>query len=60
MEIIKLIIIIIMALGVTAIYDARKIARKYFGKQDQNTVTSIIKIIGFFVCALAGIVLLVQ
>ena len=53
----KLVMCIIIAIGVTAIYDARKITKKYFSTQDQNKTTSLIKIMGFFVSSIAGIVI---
>ena len=54
----KLLMLIIIAIGVTAIYDARKITKKYFSTQDQNRTTSLIKITGFFVSSIAGIMIL--
>ena len=53
----KLVIWIIIAIGVTAIFDARKITIKYFGKQDQNIITKWLKIMGFLVCTVSGTVL---
>lgn len=53
----KLILWIVIAIGITAIYDARRITTKYFSNQDQNTIVSIIKIIGFIMCAICGIIL---
>lgn len=53
----KLFLIIIIAIGVTAIYDARKIVKQYFSKQDQNTTVLIVKIAGFVVSVLSGIAL---
>lgn len=53
----KLILVIIIAIGVTAIYDARKIVKQYFSKQDQNSTVLIIKIAGFVVSVLSGIAL---
>lgn len=53
----KLFLLIIMALGVIAIYDARKIVNKYFSSQDQNKSVTIIKIIGFILFCISGIIL---
>jgi hypothetical protein len=53
----KLFLVIIIAIGVTAIYDARKIVKQYFSKQDQNSTVLIIKIAGFVVSVLSGIAL---
>lgn len=53
----KLFLVIIIAIGVTVIYDARKIVKQYFSKQDQNSTVLIIKIAGFVVSVLSGIAL---
>ena len=53
----KLFLVIIIAIGVTAIYDARKIVKQYFSNQDQNSTVLIIKIAGFVVSVLSGIAL---
>lgn len=60
MQIIKLILVIIIAIGVTAIYDARKIVNKYFSKQDQNAAVLIIKIIGTIVSLISAVVLVIN
>lgn len=60
MQIIKLILVIIIAIGVTAIYDARKIVNKYFSKQDQNTAVLIVKIIGTILSIISAIVLVIN
>lgn len=51
----NLFFIILIAIGVTTIYDARKIAKQYFSKQDQNRITSVLKVIGFLICVISGI-----
>lgn len=53
----KLFLIIMIAIGVTAIYDARKITKQYFGKQDQNKTVKILKAIGFIICTICGILI---
>ena len=53
----KLFLIIMIALGVTAIYDARKITTKYFSNQDQNKMVNILKVVGFLVCVICGILI---
>ena len=40
----KVLLVILIALGVKAIYDARDITKKYFASQDQNQMTIILKI----------------
>lgn len=54
----ELIMWILIAIGIMAIYDARRITKKYFSKGDQNFTASIIKVFGFLVSALAGIAVL--
>lgn len=51
----NLFLIILIAIGVTTIYDARKIAKRYFSNQDQNRITSVLKVIGFLICVISGI-----
>lgn len=53
----KLIIWIIIAIGVTAIFDARRITIKFFNDQDQNIIAKWIKIMGFLVCMVSGTIL---
>lgn len=53
----NLFLIILIAIGVTIIYDARKIAKKYFSKQDQNRITAVLKVIGFLICVVSGILI---
>ena len=54
-ELIILITIVIAAIGVVAVYDARKITKKYFASQDQNTMTFVLKSIGFLISIVSGI-----
>lgn len=51
----KLILFILMGIGVTLIYDARRITKNYFGKQDQNKTVEILKFIGFTIFVVSGI-----
>lgn len=51
----KILLVILIAIGVTAIYDAREITKKYFATQDQNNMTLVIKIIGFLISIISGI-----
>ena len=61
MEIINLIgmliALLLMMLGVICIYDARKLAKKYFSFHDQNEGVKWFKIGGFFL-AMIGILVL--
>lgn len=39
--------LIIMAISVTAIYEARSIAKKYFSSNETNETTKVLKIVSF-------------
>ncbi len=52
----KIILLIIIAISVMAIYDARKIADKFFSSVDKNKMTKMIKIIGLVLCIICGII----
>ena len=54
---IKIILLIIIAIGVTAIFDARKIAEKYFSTQDINRQALLLKAVGFLVSIVSAIIL---
>ncbi len=59
MEIIlKLIGVIIIALGIICVYDARKLTKRFFSTSDTNTATKTMKIVGFIV-AIVGSVLVI-
>lgn len=47
--ILNLIGIIVMAVGAVCIYDARKLAKKFFGSGDTNAATRTFKIVGLIV-----------
>ena len=55
--IIKLIALIIVLVGVLFIYDARILSERWFGFGDQNQVASGLKILGFVVTIIGGIIL---
>lgn len=52
-ELIILITIVIAAIGVVAVYDARKITKKYFSSEETNRTTRTIKIVGTIVSLIA-------
>lgn len=54
---IKIILIIIIAISVTVIYDARKIAKKYFSSSDINRQVLLLKVVGFLVAVISAIAL---
>ena len=62
MEILECIIncigFIVLAVGVTCIYDARRITKKFFSTNDANEATRTVKIVGFVVSIIGGIVVL--
>ena len=55
--IIKLIALMIIFVGVLFIYDARILSDKWFGFGDQNQASSGLKIIGFVLTIIGGIIL---
>ena len=57
--IVKLLGAILMLLGVILIYDARNITKKFFGFGDQNEGSSGLKIIGFIIAIVGGIIIFV-
>ena len=52
----KIFLLIIIAISVTAIYDARKIGYKFFSSSDKNKIAKIIKILGLILCVVCGII----
>ena len=54
---IRIILLIIIAIGVTAIFDARRIAEKYFSTQDINKQVLLLKAVGFLVSVVSAIIL---
>lgn len=53
--IIRLIMMILILFGITLIYDARIITKKFFGFGDQNEGSAGLKIIGFIITIVGGI-----
>ena len=53
--IMRLIMIILILIGITLIYDARIITKKFFGFGDQNEGAAGLKIIGFIIAIVGGI-----
>ena len=60
-EIMKIIFVIVgfvmAAIGVIAIFDARKITKKWFSFGDRNDGVRTLKIIGFIVAIIGGILI---
>ena len=55
--IIMLIAAIMLLIGVTLIYDARIITQKFFGFGDQNEASSGLKMLGFIITIIGGLIL---
>ena len=49
------IMMILILFGITLIYDARIITKKFFGFGDQNEGSAGLKIIGFIIAIVGGI-----
>ena len=57
--VVKILGILLVLTGVILIYDARKITKKFFGFGDQNEGSSGLKIIGFIIAIVGGIIIFV-
>lgn len=55
--IIKLIAVLMVLLGVIMIYDARILTKKFFGFGDQNEASNGLKILGFILAIIGGLIL---
>lgn len=55
--IVKLIAIIMVFAGVILIYDARLITKKFFGFGDQNEGSQGLKILGFIISIIGGLII---
>ena len=58
MKSVEIIGIIILMCGVILIYDARPITKKVFGFGDQNEATKSLKIVGFILSVIGGLLIL--
>lgn len=56
--IIKFIAFLVILLGIILIFDARPITKLHFGFGDQNEATDGLKILGFILAVVGGLVLL--
>jgi len=57
--VLELIKVVVLMIGIILIYDARAITKKVFSFGDQNEATLILKIIGFIICIIAGILIII-
>ncbi len=55
--IIKIFVFLLILVGITLIYDARMITKKFFSFGDQNEGSSGLKILGFIISIIGAIVL---
>lgn len=55
--ILKFIGVILLLIGIILIYDARIITKKFFGFGDQNEGSTGLKLIGFIVAIVGGIII---
>lgn len=49
--------ILIVLLGIIMIYDARILTKKFFGFGDQNDASSGLKILGFIIAIVGGLII---
>lgn len=49
--------ILIVLLGIIMIYDARILTKKFFGFGDQNDASSGLKILGFIIVIVGGLII---
>lgn len=54
--IIKLVGTILVLLGIILIYDARMITKRFFSFGDQNEASSGLKIVGFIIVIIGGLI----
>ena len=57
--VLKLIGVIIIALGIVCVYDARKLVNKFFSTSDTNSAVRTMKIVGFVVAIIGGVLVIV-
>ena len=59
MEILAIIGTIIVMIGIILIYDARQITKKIFSFGDQNEATLALKITGFIMAIVGGLMIMI-
>ena len=55
--IIKIISLVMVLVGLIMVYDARIITKKFFGFGEQNEASSGLKILGFILAIIGGLIL---
>lgn len=56
--VIQIISLIVIAIGVIMIYDARKLSEKWFSFGDRNSIVKILKIIGFIISIVGALIII--
>ena len=59
MEIFSIVGTIVAMIGIIFIYDARQITKSRFSVSDRNAATFAFKVIGFIMCAIGGLLVLI-
>ena len=54
--IVKMVSILMVLAGIIMIYDARILTKKFFGFGDQNEASSGLKILGFLIAIIGGLI----
>lgn len=54
---IKLLAVVMLLAGVILIYDARILTKRFFGFGDQNEASNGLKILGFMIVIIGGLIL---
>lgn len=55
--IVKIIGLIVIAIGVIGIFDARILSKKFFSSSDKNTSTKVLRIAGFIIAVLGAMII---
>lgn len=58
--VIQIISLIVVAIGVIMIFDARKLSKKWFSYGDRNSIVRILKIVGFILAIIGAIAVMVN
>ena len=53
----KIIALMFILIGVVLVYDARLLSDKWFGFGDQNEGAAGLKILGFIICIIGGLII---
>ena len=57
--VLKLIGVIVIAIGIVCVYDARKLVNKFFSTSDTNSAVRTMKSVGFVVAIIGGVLVIV-